>query len=148
MEPPRWVWVWLVSIALLLSVTLIAIGGVTAVVAVGRQHRIESTQRAQVATSARNDCRATISTARRSVFDNVDIYKAIQIEQLSTALLNAQQGIPSTAADIEAFAANDANLRTALVEARRLQPAGMLDDIIEHGGVISGRHYNACPRVK
>lgn len=93
----------------------------------------------------RRDCVTVLSTARRSVFDNVDIYKAIQVEQLSTALLNAQSGVKASDADIEAFRENDLKLREALVEARRLQPSSTLDDLIEHGGVVAGRHYDACP---
>jgi len=96
--------------------------------------------------SIRRDCVTTISTARRSVFDNVDIYKAIQIEQLSQALLNSAQGQRATDEDVKAYADNDLLLKAALVEARRLQPPKMLDDLIAHGGMIDGVHYDACPR--
>lgn len=95
--------------------------------------------------SNHTSCVTTIETARRSVFDNVDIYKAIQIEQLSTALLAGQQGIKPTAEQVEAFAANDALLQQSLAEARRLQPAKTLDNLIDHGGTIAGVHYPACP---
>lgn len=95
--------------------------------------------------SDRRDCVTTLSTARRSVFDNLDIYKAIQIEQLSTALLESRLGIAPSAEQVKAFADNDAVLRTALVEARRLQPSRTLDELIAHGGTVDGIHYKACP---
>ena len=97
------------------------------------------------ASSERRDCVTTISTARRSVFDNVDIFKAIQVDQLSTALLNAQAGNRASPEVIQAFQDNAAKLHAALDEARRLQPAKTLDDLIAKGGMVDGVHYDACP---
>ncbi len=111
---------------------------VVAAIGLARQNTIREESR-------RRDCITLVSTARRSVFDDVDIYKAIQIQQLSTALLNGQQGIHSTADDIAAFAANDRLLEESLVEARRIQPPAVLQRLVAHGGMIDGTHYDACP---
>lgn len=91
------------------------------------------------------DCVTLISAARRAVFDDVDIYKAIQIEQLSAALLASQVGQSATPEVIEAFRTNDLKLADALSEARRLQPSSTLESLIAHGGSVAGRHYEACP---
>lgn len=95
--------------------------------------------------SARRDCVTQRATARNAVFQNVDIYKAIQIEQLSTVLLDAQQGKMPSDDQVAAFQANDALLQESLVEARRLQPPATLDKLIDEGGTIDGVHYDACP---
>lgn len=110
-------------------------------IAKGNTRILEAEERA----AARRDCVTTLSAARRSVFDDVDIYKAIQIDQLATALLNAQSGARATPEQVQAFSDNAANLDKALVEARRLQPAKTLDELIAHGGMIAGVHYDPCP---
>ena len=98
--------------------------------------------------SERRDCVTTIAQARNAVFQDVDIYKAIQIEQLSSALLASQRGATVSPQDIAAYEANDLLLKESLVEARRLQPPDTLDEIVEHGGLINGKRYKRCPAVK
>lgn len=131
-----------VVIAACVAYVLVAIG--VAVLLILGFHGNASTDDLKQQTK-RRDCITTLATARNAVFQNVDIYKAIQIEQLSTALLNAQSGQRATADQIKAFADNDAKLKMALEEARRLQPASTLDDLILRGGTVAGKHYDACP---
>lgn len=135
------------------TVVMVGIVVLLIVLVVGRYQDSATVQdtrdisRNQVAVSARNDCRSTIATARRSVFDDVDIYKAIQADQLATALLNSTEGIRSTPEERQAFADNADLLHGTLREARRLQPPQVLDDIIAHGGMIAGVRYDPCPKV-
>jgi uncharacterized membrane protein len=124
-------------VRVVIAVALIA-AVVVGVVSYLRQDQIASA-------SDRRDCVTSISTARRSVFDDVDIYKAIEIDQLARALINSQSGVRASADDVAAFTANEQLLSAALVEARRLQPAKVLDHLIAHGGLIDGVHYDACP---
>ena len=105
-------------------------------------------QNTQIRESRRRDCITIVQTARRAVFDDVGIYTAIALEQTSAALLKGQQGIRPTAAEVDAFAENSASLSAALAEARRLLPAKTLDDLIDHGGMIAGVRYEACPAVR
>lgn len=95
------------------------------------------------------DCVTTLSAARRSVFDNVDIYKAISIQTFNKVSLDNFFGVAHTPDELEVIAAefqtNDDQLQRALVEARRLQPAETLDRLIAQGGVIDGVRYEACP---
>lgn len=104
------------------------------------QHSLENS-------NERRDCITNLSTARNAVFQDMDIYKAIQIDQLSTALLNSQTGTRPTQEEVAEFGANDKLLQVALVEARRVQPAAFLHEVINNGGTIAGIHYEACRKV-
>ncbi len=142
--PPRWVFVWIVVVGLFVMAAAVFVA-VRAQTGFDRANDNTRILHQIVQTSDRRDCVTTLSTARRSVFDNVDIYKAVEIDQLATALLAAQAGGRSTPDEVAAFQANAAKLHTSLTEARRLQPPMTLDDLIAHGGMIDGVHYSACP---
>lgn len=99
--------------------------------------------------SARRDCVTTLSTARTSVFYDVLIDGAVSTKLLNDALLAGVAGTPlapdQLAVILKQYAENNTALTSALTEARRIQPAQVLDDLIAHGGDIAGRHYDACP---
>lgn len=86
------------------------------------------------------DCVTTIQGARRSVFDNVDIYKAILVKGAA----DRQFGLELDG-DTAFFQGVDEALGVTLVEARRLQPAHTINRIVENGGMIDGVRYDPCP---
>ena len=132
---------WFVILTLVLLCVISFVGGVGLILT---SHGT-ATSHDVVLQGQHRDCITTIATARNAVFQNVDIYKAIQIEQLSSALLLSQSGTKATPETIKAFADNDAKLRESLVEAKRLQPPETLNRLIAHGGMVDGVRYPACP---
>ncbi len=140
MRPPRPIYNVLFAICIALVLVLF-VTGITLVVS----YQGGASTKDVVDQGARRDCVTTLSTARRAVFDNVDIYKAIEIQQTLGALLTIRNGGQPTEAETAAIETNNALLARALVEARRLQPAKTLDNLIENGGMVDGVKYDACP---
>lgn len=129
-------------------VLLAAIFGI-AFVTFTRVGTTNSSVEATNAQGARRDCVTSISTARNAVFTDVQIDTAISTQLTNGVLLRGQVGPPLSADEkaqiVKTFGDNNMALTTALVEARRLQPAPVLDGLIAHGGLIAGVHYDACP---
>jgi hypothetical protein len=99
--------------------------------------------------TARRDCVTLLSTARRAVFDDVTLYTSLSTQYLNDVLLANAVGSPLSQEQKDTvtklYRENNTSLAKSLVEARRLQPARVLDDLIERGGSIDGRQYVACP---
>lgn len=119
----------------LVAVVLIVSGVILAFTLSGN-----STNQSVADQGKRRDCVTILNNARRAVFDDVDIYKAILIRGAT----DRQLGLPPQG-DVAFFRQIDERLGVALKEATRIRPPEFANGLIEHGGVVAGVSYPPCP---
>lgn len=105
---------------------------------------LAKTQRIALVISARGDCRSAISAPITEITRKTEIQAAKTTQLFNAALLAAQGGERATPEQVDEFFRENDKLTEDLARA-----AALPDDpnvIVEHGGTIDGKHFEACPK--
>lgn len=94
--------------------------------------------------SARIDCRGNISAARQDVRDALNLQNATTNHAFDDWLIGAIAQDPTTPDKLKTYSDATAALGVAADAARDLP---RLEEIVDHGGTISGQHFDACPKL-